>query len=60
MGDSGADGRTEITTASRLRAWWLKNFRGYVVENKRRTPHENAFGEIYYKNLWIMTKDDKK
>ncbi len=60
MNDSGGGGRTEITTGSRLRTWWLKNFRGYAVETKKRTPHENAFGEIYYKNLWVLTKEDKK
>ena len=56
MNDSGADGRTEITTSSRLRTWWLKNFRGFTVEMKRRTPHENTFGEVYYKNHWVLTK----
>ncbi|MCH8203691.1 MAG: hypothetical protein IID09_00935 [Candidatus Hydrogenedentes bacterium] len=60
MNDSRADGRTEVTTSSRLRTWWLKNFRGYTLKNKRRTPHQNVFGEIYYKNHWVLTKDNKK
>lgn len=53
---SGSDGKTEITTSARVRAWWLTTFRGYAVESKRRVPHESALGKIYYKNRWVLTK----
>ena len=58
MEETGSDGR--VTTTSRLRVWWLQSVRGYRLENKRRVPHQNAFGEIYYKNTWVLVKDGDK
>lgn len=57
MNKTGSGRRKEITTSSRLRAWWLVTLRGYVLVNKRRVPKENSFGEIYYKNHWVLSKD---
>lgn len=56
----GSDGQVEITTSMRVRAWWLTTFRGYALESKRRVPHESAFGAIYYKNRWVLTKQKDK
>ena len=43
-----------------MRAWWLTTFRGYTLESKKRVPHQNVFGEIYYKNHWVLTKQKDK
>ena len=53
---SGSDGKVEIITSARVRAWWLTTFRGYTLESKKRVPHESPFREIYYKNHWVLTK----
>ena len=58
MSETGSGGRKEITTSSRIRAWWLVALRGYVLENKRRVPKESPFGEIYYENHWVLSKDE--
>jgi len=57
MADFSSDGKGSITTTSRVRVWWLTTVGGYRVENKRRVPNENAFGELYYKNTWVLVKD---
>ena len=51
---------SRITTAFRLRAWWLRTFRGYRLESKRRMPKQSIFGEFYYKNHWVLRKRDEK
>ena len=53
--DSSAP-KGSITTSSRLRAWFLKTFRGYRVLSNHRLPKQNSFGEIYYTNSWILVK----
>ncbi len=60
MNTTRSDGQAEITSSSRVRACWLVTFRGYTLESKKRAPHENAFGEIYYKNHWVLTKQKDK
>lgn len=47
-----------ITTTSRIRVWYLKRFRGYRVLSMHRLPKQNSFGEIYYRNSWILVRDD--
>lgn len=47
---------TFITTSFRLHAWWLKTFGGYTMESMHRVPKQNFFGEIYYKNHWVLSK----
>ncbi|MCH7958641.1 MAG: hypothetical protein IID08_00830 [Candidatus Hydrogenedentes bacterium] len=51
---------SRITTAFRLRMWWLRIFRGYHLNSKRRMPKQNFFGEIYYKNHWVLSRRDEK
>ena len=45
-----------VTTSYRFRAWWLKTFRGYTMESMHRVPKQNLFGEIYYKNHWVLSR----
>lgn len=59
MNETGSDGRKEISTTFRLRVWWLVAVRGYKLESKRRLPKESPFGEIYYKNHWVLCKVKK-
>ena len=51
---SGPEG--SITTSSRVRVWYLTTFRGYEVFSQHRLPKQNSFGEIYYRNSWVLTK----
>ena len=51
---------SQITTAFRLRMWWLRMFRGYRLESTRRMPKQNLFGEIYYKSHWVLHRRDEK
>jgi len=59
MNRTSSNGKKEILTASRVRAWWLVAVCGYELESKRRLPKESPFGEIYYKNHWMLWKDEK-
>lgn len=45
-----------VETSLRPRMWWLTWFRGFRVVSLHRVPKQNAFGEIYYKNQWILSK----
>ena len=45
-----------VTTSFRIHAWWLKTFRGYTMESMHRVPKQNLFGEIYYKNHWVLSR----
>lgn len=45
-----------VTTSSRLRMIWMTRFQGYRIDTVRRSPKESTFGEIYYKNLWVLVK----
>lgn len=51
----GTDGT--VTTSSRIRKWFLTSFRNYRLVSTRRLPRENAFGEIYYRDSWVLTRD---
>lgn len=55
--DSGERNGT-ITTSSRIRVWFLKTFRGYRVLTTRRTPMQSTFGEIYYRNTFVLAKEE--
>lgn len=56
--DSRHDDGHTVNTSSRVRAWFLERFRGYALESVHREPKESVFGEIYYKNYWILTKPE--
>lgn len=45
-----------VETGYRLRMWWLTWMRGYTITNRKRIPKSNVFGEIYYKNVWVLSK----
>jgi GTP cyclohydrolase I len=48
----------QVETALRVRMWWLTLFRGYRVVSRHRLPKQNVFGEIYYKDSWVLAKRD--
>ena len=52
---SGPNG--SITTTSRLKVWFLTKFRGYRVLSMHRLPKESSFGELYYRDSWVLVKD---
>ena len=54
-----SDGKRIVETSVRFRMWWLTWFRGYKLTNLRRLPKVNFFGEIYYKNVWVVSKDNR-
>ena len=56
MNDSPKKSPDTVTTTIRMRAWFLKTFLGYHVDNVHRAPKQNIFGEIYYKTSWVLIK----
>lgn len=54
--DSYSDPEGTIRTSRRLRVFWLTRFRGYKVSSLHRLPKESTFGELYYKNSWVLVK----
>ena len=59
MQDFETTSDSEIKTAFRPRAWWLRYVRRYKFLNRKRVPHQNTFGELYYKTYWTFSKDRK-
>lgn len=51
------DRSSDIRTSFRPRMWWLTLIRGYKMVSLHRLPKQNSFGEIYYLNVWILSKD---
>lgn len=43
-----------IVTSSRVRAWWLVNFRGYTHESRSKVPRVGPFGQIRYSSKWTL------
>lgn len=60
MGAGDRSDGNKVVTSSRLRMWWLRGARGYTVDTMKREPNENAFGELYYKNHWHLSKHEEK
>jgi hypothetical protein len=53
----------EITTESRMEAWWLLTVKGYKVRSiVRSSPRSGMFGGIKYHTLWVLEAptDDRK
>lgn len=44
----------EYTTRSRLRAWYLVQFRGFVVAQRREIPKVTRLGRLTYEQSWIL------
>lgn len=56
--ESGFEG---VTTASRVRVWWLTNFRGYRVARTTMAPRSDMFGKIrYLQTWWLKTHSGEK
>jgi len=47
-------------TSDQLKKIWLMNFKGFTLETTRREPHAGMFGNIVYKNVWVLKKKKKK
>lgn len=44
----------ELTTSSRLRAWYMVQFRGYTVAQFREIPRVTRLGRLTYENRWLL------
>ena len=43
-----------IVTSSRVRAWWLVNFKGYTYQSRSKVPRVGHFGRILYSSKWTL------
>lgn len=43
-----------VKTSSRLRAWYLVQFRRYNVVQHREIPRVTRLGRLTYENQWIL------
>jgi hypothetical protein len=44
----------EVMTASRIRAWYMVQFRGYTVAQCREVPRVSRLGRLTYSCLWHL------
>jgi hypothetical protein len=44
----------ELTTSSRLRAWYMVQFRGYTVAQRREVPKVTRLGRLTYEYRWLL------
>lgn len=44
----------EVTTSSRLRAWYLVHFRGYAVAQCKEVPKVTRLGRLTYECRWLL------
>ena len=44
----------EVTTSSRLWAWYLVQFRGYTVAQCREVPRITRLGRLTYECRWLL------
>ncbi len=45
---------SETKTSSRLRVWYLVQFRGYKVTQCKETPRVTKLGRLTYECLWHL------
>ena len=51
--------RVEVTTASRIRMWYLTAFADYEVLNRRLRPISGRFSSMKYIRTWHLAKRDR-
>lgn len=44
----------EVTTSSRLWAWYMVQFRGYIVAQRREVPRVTRLGRLTYECRWHL------
>lgn len=44
----------DVTTSSRLRAWYMVRFRGYTVAQCREVPRITRLGRLTYECRWHL------
>lgn len=44
----------ELTTTSRLRAWYMVHFRGFTVAQHREIPKVTRLGRLTYEYRWLL------
>ena len=47
-----------LKTSDRLKKLWLVNVSGYTLISTRRLPQSGMFGNIRYKNVWVLEKKE--
>ena len=49
------DKPAEVTTTSRLQAWWLLKFKGYEVKLVKKSLKPGTFGGFRKSTQWTLT-----
>ena len=44
----------EVTTSSRFWAWYMVQFRGYTVAQRREVPRITRLGRLTYESRWLL------
>lgn len=44
----------ELTTSSRMKTWFMVQFKGYTVVQQREVPKVTPLGRLTYENLWHL------
>ena len=44
----------DITTSSRLKAWYMVQFRGYTIAQRREFPMVTRLGRLTYECRWLL------
>lgn len=44
----------EFTTTSRLWAWYMVQFRGFIVAQHREIPKVTRLGRLTYEQSWLL------
>ena len=44
----------ELTTTSRLKTWYMVQFKGYTVVQRREVPRVTTLGRLTYDSLWQL------
>lgn len=48
----------ELTTSSRVKTWFMVQFKGYTVVQRREIPRVTRLGRLTYDSLWQLKSPD--
>lgn len=52
--DSPPQSSDDLTTSSRMRTWFMVQFKGYTVVQRREVPRVTRLGRLTYASLWQL------
>lgn len=50
----------ELTTSSRMKTWFMVQFKGYTVIQQREVPKVTPLGRLTYENLWQLRSPQRE